>query len=270
MKLLKEAMNTPFLSKEEEIEHIVKVQSNPNEQKSIDILTKSNLRFIYSVARKYQNKGLDLSDLVSEGVCGLIRAIKSFDINRNVKFLSYAVWYIREAINTAISESRMVRIPQNKATLINKFRAELVKNDNNYVKTINMVQFAEHKNYLHEVMSKTEVASLDAPILTEDGTITLADKISSDPSLVANGTLPVECDVKNIVASEFPKILDSREMSIINLTLGIGVSRPLNNEEVGDQIGLTGERVRQIRTKIYTKVMKHEHIRKNLYQLWRQ
>jgi DNA-directed RNA polymerase sigma subunit (sigma70/sigma32) len=133
-----------------------------------------------------------------------------------------------------------------------------------------MIEFAEHRSYLHEVMSKTEVSSLDAPVSTEDGTVTLADKISADPTLIANGLTSVETDVKAIVQAEFPKILDPREMSIINCILGIGYQRPMTNDEVGDQIGLTGERVRQLRTKIYTKVMKNETVRKNLFPLWKQ
>ena len=270
MKLLKEAMKTPFLSKEEELLYIKRVQENPNDTKALDALTKANLRFIYSTARKYQNRGLELEDLVSEGICGLIRATKSFDPEKNVKFLSYAVWWIRESIQTALNESRMVRIPQNKTTLLNKFRNALIKNNNDYAKTIGMIEFAEHKSYLHEVMAKTEVASLDAPVETDDGTVTLADKISGDPSMIANGQTDVETGVKGIVTTEFPKILDQREMEIIKLTLGIDCPRPMTNEEVGDQVGLTGERVRQIRTKIYTKVMKNETIRKNLFPLWRQ
>lgn len=255
-------MKKPLLTATEELSLIKKIKEDNCEASKTKLIS-SHMRFVVGLAKQYQNRGLELSELVSDGSIGLIKAIEKFDPDKGYKFLTYAVWWIKEAIQTALIENRLVSIPVKKQTLIKKFRNALAKNSGDYDKTIAMVEFAEYKHDLHEILSRTETASLDAPV-GED--MTLADLISADPTLIAPCEKSVEQDVRLVVSEMFPKILDERELSIIKLSHGIGCVE-LTNEQVGIKIGITGERVRQIRIKTYGKILKHTEARKALFAI---
>jgi RNA polymerase primary sigma factor len=255
------------ITREEELELIRRIKENDDE-KAKNKLVCAHIKFVVSIAKQYQNRGLEFVDLVSEGSLGLIRAIDRFDKSRGLKFLTYAVWWIKEAIQTALINNRLISIPVKKQTLIKKFRSALAKNGNDFEKTISMIEFAEFKHDIHEIMSKTEVSSLDTPVenSSDNDKVTLADMISADPSRIVPIEKTISYEVRSIVSDMFPKVLNERELGIVKLSYGIDC-REHTNEEIGCKIGITGERVRQIKLKAYGKILKDAETRKALYSI---
>lgn len=267
-KLLFAAMRKAVpLSKEEETSLISAIQETGCENAKNKLII-ANLRFVVSRAKKNLNRGLNLDELISSGSVGLIRAIESFDSTKGFKFLTYAVWWIDEAISKAIEENQIVSVPANKKKLIRKFKEALAKNGGDHDKTIAMVEFAEYKHEIHDLMGKTEVASLDAPINTDDGSVTLGDKMINVNETVDEKDT-VEFKVREVFNDYLSKILDKREFTIIKLSHGIGCAA-LTNEQIGKEVDLSGERVRQIKLKTYGKILKDTTARKTLYQLMKK
>ena len=219
---------------------------------ALNKLVKANLRFVVSVAKQYQNQGLSLPDLINEGNVGLIKAARRFDETRGFKFISYAVWWIRQGILQALAEqSRIVRLPLNQVGSINKIKKTISKLE----QELNRAPFMEEvAASLETPQSKVDAAmrissrsvSIDAPISPDDDT-TMVDFITSDEAAKTDDVLMQEslnAEIRRSLAT-----LTEKERDVINLYYGIGLNHGLTLDEIGDKFDLTRERVRQIKEK---------------------
>lgn len=221
-------------------------------------LIHGNLRFVVSVARKYQGRGLTLLDLINEGNLGLFKAARRFDSNKDVKFISYAVWWIRQSIQKALFEQiGAVRIPPNKLALVNKFKRALVENQGDYEKTIAMAEFVDFEHDIVEVMEKIVDVSLDAPIGDDsssslDSVSTLMDILGDDGSQEKERE---GAELKDTI-TEALSILPDREEEILRMFYGLGDSDSTTLKDIGEDLNLSRERVRQIKNKTLRKLQK--------------
>lgn len=248
-KYLQDISHEGLVSVEEEIELARKIKKG--DVKALEKLTKANLRFVVSVAKQYQNQGLSLSDLINEGNLGLIKAAKKYDETRGFKFISYAVWWIRQSIMQAISEqSRIVRVPINQMGVMHKMRKVVQQFEQEYQRLPSIDEIAEQidlpKEKIVEIMSMiTKKISMDAPISTnDDGNLldVLPNKNSpsADEDLLEEG---LKKEIERLLVS-----LSEREQIILRGYFGIN-QREMSLEEIGEQTGLTRERVRQLKEK---------------------
>ena len=248
-KYLQDISHEGLVSVEEEIELARKIKKG--DVKALEKLTKANLRFVVSVAKQYQNQGLSLPDLINEGNLGLIKAAKKYDETRGFKFISYAVWWIRQSILQAISEqSRIVRVPINQMGVIHKMRKVVQQFEQEYQRLPSIDEIAEQidlpKEKIVEIMSMiTKKISMDAPISTnDDGNLldVLPNKNSpsADEDLLEEG---LKKEIERLLVS-----LSEREQIILRGYFGIN-QREMSLEEIGEQTGLTRERVRQLKEK---------------------
>jgi RNA polymerase primary sigma factor len=228
--------------------------------KALDKLTKSNLRFVVSVAKQYQNQGLSLSDLINEGNVGLMKAAKRFDETKGFKFISYAVWWIRQSILQAIVEySRIVRLPLNKVGSYNKVNEAFL----NFVQEFEREPTNEELAELLEMTPKEinnmlkgngRHLSFDAPISGDEGDSTMLDVISSDDGILPDNNL-MEQSLKEEVQQGL-SILSPREVEVLSSYYGLNNYKSLTLEEIGDLYGLTRERVRQIKERAIRRLRK--------------
>ncbi len=234
----------------EEIELTRRIRKG--ESKALDKLVKANLRFVISVAKEYQGQGLPLQDLISEGNLGLIKAAQRFDETRGFKFISYAVWWIRQSILQALAEqSRVVRLPLNRVGAINKVGRVLEKLEKEFGREPSMSEVAdtmEMTDYEVADVLKTSARhlSLDEPFKEDEGN-NLLDVLESDKYAPPDDSLMQES-----LKEEIDKVLVTlkpREAEIIRLYFGLEGDRPLTLEEIGEHFQLTRERVRQIKEK---------------------
>ncbi|HQT91288.1 MAG TPA: sigma-70 family RNA polymerase sigma factor [Candidatus Kryptobacter bacterium] len=249
-KYLQEIGKVDLLTPEEEIELAIKVREN--DQKSLEKLIKANLRFVVSVAKQYQNQGLSLGDLINEGNLGLIKAAKRFDPTRGFKFISYAVWWIRQAILQALAEqSRIVRLPLNRVGALNKIGKKFSELEQEFEREPSPSEIAEQLDMsLYEVDKTLQISgrhlSVDQPFVQgEDNK--LLDVMADDNQLPPDYTL-----MKESLRTEVERALKSltdREAEVIRLYFGIEREHPLTLEEIGEKFNLTRERVRQIKEK---------------------
>ena len=248
-KYLQDISHEGLVSVEEEIELARKIKKG--DVKALEKLTKANLRFVVSVAKQYQNQGLSLPDLINEGNLGLIKAAKKYDETRGFKFISYAVWWIRQSIMKAISEqSRIVRVPINQMGVMHKMRKVVQQFEQEYQRLPSIDEIAEQidlpKEKIVEIMSMiTKKISMDAPISTnDDGNLldVLPNKNSpsADEDLLEEG---LKKEIERLLVS-----LSEREQIILRGYFGIN-QREMSLEEIGEQTGLTRERVRQLKEK---------------------
>ncbi len=257
-KYLNDISKIDMLTPEQEAEMARRIRDGDKE--ALEILTKSNLRFVVSVAKQYQNQGLSLSDLINEGNVGLMKAAKRFDETRGFKFISYAVWWIRQSILQAIVEySRLVRLPLNKLASYKRVNEAFVS----FVQEFEREPSHEELADLLDIKVKDVRAvignggrhlSVDAPISGEDGASTMLDLISEE-----DGTPP---DVKLMEQSLHQEIehglsiLSPREVEVLSSYYGLNKKSPMNLEEIGDLYGLTRERVRQIKERAIRRLRK--------------
>ncbi|MGB1040799.1 MAG: sigma-70 family RNA polymerase sigma factor, partial [Flavobacteriales bacterium] len=215
-------------------------------------LTKANLRFVISVSKQYQNQGLSLSDLINEGNLGLIKAAKRFDEKRGFKFISYAVWWIRQSILQAIAEhARIVRLPLNKIGTINKINKTFSTLEQEYERVPSVSEVAETLEVSEKEVKKAQHisgrhVSMDAPLGTDSNNdmyeVFANDDVDAPEDDLLEGSLQDEI-------GRILETLSTREADIIKLYFGIGQSYPLTLEEIGDKFDLTRERVRQLKEK---------------------
>ncbi len=250
-----------LLTDEEERKIVLDVK---NEVKgAADKLITANLRFVVSVAKKYRGRGLTYLELINEGNLGLLKAAHRFDSTKEVKFISYAVWWIRQSIQKAVFEqSGTVRIPMNKITLVNKFRRALDKNDGDFEKTINSEDFIKQKLDILEVLDKSYDISLDSPISSggegdDDGTRSLLDTLGEDPTQEDERAL---FELSGVFDKAMEK-LDTREEKILRMYYGVHFSRTFTLEEIGAELNLTRERVRLMRDRALRKLSKNQDTR---------
>ena len=243
-----------MISAEEEVELAQRIKHG--DQKALERLTKANLRFVVSVAKQYQNQGLSLPDLINEGNLGLLKAAERFDETRGFKFISYAVWWIRQSILQAISEqSRIVRLPLNQVGSVNKITREINRFEQENERRPSLEEIAEKidlpEDKIDEAMNiNGHHVSVDAPFVDgEDNS--LLDVMPNENSPMADTTLVEESLRAEI--QEALTMLSDRERNVIEASYGI--NRPeLTMEEIGVKFGLTRERVRQIKEKAIRKL----------------
>ena len=253
-KYLQEIGREQLLTVEEEVELSQRIRKG--DRQALDILVKSNLRFVVSVAKQYQNQGLSLPDLINEGNVGLIKAAEKFDETRGFKFISYAVWWIRQTILQALAEqSRIVRLPLNQVSAVNKISKAITKFEQEFERKPSPEELAELVNEVPEKINDSLRASgrhvsVDAPFVEGEDNSPL-DVMENTDAPAADHTLISESLQMEI--SRALEILNERERDIIEMSFGI--SQPeMTLEEIGDRFGLTIERVRQIREKAIRKL----------------
>lgn len=249
-KYLQEIGREGLITAEEEVRLARLIRTG--DQVALDKLTKANLRFVVSVAKQYQNQGLSLPDLINEGNLGLIKAAKRFDETRGFKFISYAVWWIRQSILQALAEqSRIVRLPLNQVGSLNKISKAYSKLEQEYEREPSAEELSKLLEIPTEKISDTmrvsgKHVSMDAPFVQgEDNS--LMDVLENQDSPRADNLLMNESLQKEIDRSL--STLTEREREVVKLFFGIGMQHGLTLEEIGAQFDLTRERVRQIKEK---------------------
>ncbi|MBR2359815.1 MAG: RNA polymerase sigma factor RpoD/SigA [Bacteroidaceae bacterium] len=254
-KYLLEIGKEELVSVEEEVELAQRIRQG--DQRALEKLTKANLRFVVSVAKQYQNQGLSLQDLINEGNIGLIKAAQKFDETRGFKFISYAVWWIRQSILQALAEqSRIVRLPLNQVGSVNKINKVLSKFEQENERRPSVAELAEELNIEEDKISEVmrvsgRQVSVDAPF--QDGEENcLLDVLTNDDAPHTDSPMDKESlcsELDNILSA----VLKDREKKVIVMSFGIGCHEK-SLEEIGDQLGLTRERVRQIKEKSLRKI----------------
>ncbi|HPE57932.1 MAG TPA: RNA polymerase sigma factor RpoD/SigA [Bacteroidales bacterium] len=249
-KYLQDIGKEELITADEEVQLAQKVKQG--DQKALEKLVKANLRFVVSVAKQYQNQGLSLPDLINEGNLGLIKAAKRFDETRGFKFISYAVWWIRQSILQALAEqSRIIRLPLNQVGSLNKIKKATSKLEQKFERTPSAEEIAEKleiPDYKIDAAKKitTRYISMDAP-LTQDDETKFLDVFVSDDTPNTDDILMKESLAREIQRSL--ATLTKKERDVINLYYGIGMPHGLTLEEIGAKFDLTRERVRQIKEK---------------------
>lgn len=251
---LRDISSMQMISPEEETELASRIQKG--DEDAFLRLVEANLRFVVSVAKQYQNSGLDLSDLINEGNLGLMKAARRFDPTRGFKFISYAVWWIRQQILQAISDQgRMVRLPLNQVGMINrinKAKAQFIQENEREPSDSELAEFLDlTPDKVGEAVShSSKHISFDVPF-GEDGDGTLLDVVPDESSEQADYGLQKESlrsDIQSIMM-----VLSPREREIVSLAFGIGC-REMTLEEIGERFDLTRERVRQVKEKAIRKM----------------
>lgn len=265
---LKDISKIPLLNKEEELELAHKAKNG--DTRAFNKLVTSNLRFVVSVAKQYQNKGLDLPDLINEGNIGLVKAVKKFDPDKGYKLISYAVWWIRQSIMMALYDSsRPIRLPLSQVLNISKI-----------LKTIKEFEQKSERKPTNEELSKilnipadkiaklleynTKTISFDTPFSDEEDAGSLIDVIPNKNSIKTDKTLTEESEDKNI--NTILNLLNYREHDVIMMFFGINCQQ-MSLDDIGRKFGITSERVRQVKEKALSK-LRGEHlalIKKILY-----
>jgi RNA polymerase primary sigma factor len=249
-KYLQDIGREELITAEEEVELARRIKSG--DDKALDKLVKANLRFVVSVAKQYQNQGLSLPDLINEGNLGLIKAAQRFDETRGFKFISYAVWWIRQSILQALAEqSRLVRLPLNQVGSLNKIKKATSRLEQEFERPPSVEEIAKKLDIPEHKLDKamritTRYVSMDAPIAEDEDTKFL-DVFVSDDTPRTDNNLMRESLNKEIQRSL--STLTDKERDVINLYYGIGMNHGLTLDEIGAKFNLTRERVRQIKEK---------------------
>lgn len=263
-KYFQDISKVELLTTEQEIELAIRIKKG--DEQAMEILTKANLRFVVSVAKQYQNQGLSLGDLINEGNVGLIKAAKRFDETRGFKFISYAVWWIRQSILQALAEqSRIVRLPLNRIGAINRIGKAYSNLKQEFEREPSPEELATELEMGIDEISDTmklsgKQVSMDAPFtLGEENNlldIIEDDQQPSPDNQLINESLKV--DIRDVLAS-----LPEREAEVLRLYFGLDVEYAMTLEEIGERFNLTRERVRQIKEKAIRR-LRHASKSKNL------
>lgn len=249
-KYLQEIGKVDLITSEEEIELAQRIKKG--DQRALEKLVKANLRFVVSVAKQYQNQGLSLGDLINEGNLGLIKAAKRFDETRGFKFISYAVWWIRQSILQALAEqSRIVRLPLNRVGALNKIGKAFSNLEQEFEREPSAEELSEELNIpINEIADTLKISgrhvSVDAPFAPGEEN-RLLDVISNDAQPAPDHGL-----MKESLKQEIERALSTlteREAEVIRLYFGLNSEHSLTLEEIGEKFNLTRERVRQIKEK---------------------
>jgi RNA polymerase primary sigma factor len=255
-KYLQEIGKVELITPEEEVKLAIRIKQG--DQLALEKLTKANLRFVVSVAKQYQNQGLTLPDLINEGNLGLIKAAQRFDETRGFKFISYAVWWIRQSILQALAEqSRIVRLPLNKVGLTNRISKAYSQLEQEFEREPSADEIAELLNLdIDEVTSTLSInarhVSMDTPLSEgEDGT--LIDLMENPNAVRTERNIEHDESLKMEIERSL-KALTERQKEVICYFFGIGIDHPMSLEDIGDHFSLTRERVRQIKDKAITKL----------------
>jgi RNA polymerase primary sigma factor len=255
-KYLLEIGRVSLITPEEEVALAARIKKG--DKKALERLVKGNLRFVVSVAKQYQGQGLSLSDLINEGNIGLMKSAERFDDTRGFKFISFAVWWIRQSILQAIAtNSRMIRLPLNKVILNNKIQKAHVILEQEYGRQPSEEEVAEMLNMdLEEVTNSLSISnrhvSLDVPFSDDDDS-SLLDTLVNHNAEKTEGNM-YHADSLKTEISRSMSMLTERQQETVRYFFGIGIDRPLSLEDIGRKFNLTPERVRQIKDKALTKL----------------
>lgn len=266
-KYLQEIGKVELLTPDEEIDLAVRIKKG--DQTALEKLTKANLRFVVSVAKQYQNQGLSLGDLINEGNLGLMKAAKKFDETKGFKFISYAVWWIRQSILQAIGEhSRIVRLPLNRVGTLSKIAKAHNSLEQEYERAPNVDELAKELNIdVNEVLYAMEISgrhiSMDAPFSQGEESNNLLDVIPDFQQPEPDSKL-MQQSLKEEIESTLAT-LSEREATVIKHYFGIDTENSLTLEELGDKLNLTRERVRQIKEKALRR-LRHSSRSKSLIE----
>jgi RNA polymerase primary sigma factor len=254
-KYLQEIGRVDLISPEEEVVLARKIKSG--DDNALRKLVKANLRFVVSVAKQYQNQGMSLPDLINEGNLGLMKAAQRFDETRGFKFISYAVWWIRQAILQALAEqARIVRLPVNKIGSINRINRAFSRLEQEYEREPSSQEIADMLEMFPEDVKEAlktngRTVSMDAPISSEEDN-TMYDVLQSNDTPSPDRNL-----INESLAYEIERALStlsSRESKVLKLYFGLGMKHPFTLEEIGEELNLTRERVRQIKEKAIKRI----------------
>ena len=258
-KYLTDIAREKLLTTDEEVELAQRIHKG--DRKALDMLVRANLRFVVSVAKQYQSQGMTLSDLIDEGNLGLIRAAEKFDETRGFKFISYAVWWIRQSITQAISDqSRIVRVPQNQVGFLSKLksaRAAFIQQHERWPSDEELAEIldVDVEKVEDAFKSDSKKVSVDAPMPNDESTSQI--DFLTDPS--APGT-DDEMEKESLAADlnmELKTVLNEREQTVLKMLFGFGQS-PMTFDEVATKLGLTRERVRQIKERALRRLREDE------------
>jgi RNA polymerase primary sigma factor len=250
-KYLQDIGKEELITAEEEVELARRIKQG--DQRALEKLTRANLRFVVSVAKQYQNQGLTLPDLINEGNLGLIKAAQKFDETRGFKFISYAVWWIRQSILQALAEqARIVRLPLNQVGSLNKINKAFSRLEQEFERPPSAEELAEALEVPEDKIKESlnvsgRHVSMDAPLSSSEDGGTLMDVMANTDSPKADHALMAESLQREIERSL--STLTDKEREIIRLFFGIGMNHGLTLEEIGAKFNLTRERVRQIKEK---------------------
>ena len=257
---LTEIAREPMLNPEEEAELAAKIHKGGKEgEQARDRLVSANLRFVVSVAKQYQNQGIFLTDLINEGNMGLVKAAEKFDETRGFKFISYAVWWIRQSIIEALAvKSRIVRVPLNQVGIagkVNRASDQFIQQNGRIPSTHELAQLtgSEEKTRESARDANSHTTSIDAPLGNDEGDNSMAEMLTSDDSS-SNSDSQLDRESMNQFINDLLKeVLNEREQSIIRESFGIGVMEK-SLEEIADEMGMTRERIRQVKEKAIRKI----------------
>ena len=250
-KYLQEIGKVELITPEEEVQLAIRIKQG--DLKALDRLTKANLRFVVSVAKQYQSQGLSLPDLINEGNLGLIKAAQRFDETRGFKFISYAVWWIRQSILQALAEqSRIVRLPLNKVGLTNRINKAYQQLEQEYEREPSVEELAEVLELDTEEVAATlsmssRHVSMDSPIADGEDSTLIDIMFNPNAELADENIINKESLEKEIERSL--NALTDRQQEVIRYFFGIGIDHPMSLEDIGERFCLTRERVRQIKDK---------------------
>ena len=258
-KYLQEISKEELISAQEEVELAQRIKRG--DQDALEKLTRANLRFVVSVSKQYQNQGLSLPDLINEGNLGLIKAAQRFDETRGFKFISYAVWWIRQSILQALAEqSRIVRLPLNQVGSLSKINKCFSKLEQEFERPPSAEELAQALDLPTEKVAQSlkvsgRHVSMDAPFSDDGDSNSLLDVLINDDSPKADRGLLSE-SLHNEVERSL-STLSERERDVVRLFFGIGMNHGLTLDEIGEKFDLTRERVRQIKEKAIRKLKQH-------------
>jgi RNA polymerase primary sigma factor len=254
-KYLQEIAKEPMITADEEVELAQRIKKG--DQKALNQLVKANLRFVVSVAKQYQNQGLSLIDLINEGNLGLVKSAKRFDETRGFKFISYAVWWIRQSILQALAEqARTIRLPLNKIGNISKIKKAVVRLEQQFERMPDAAEIAKEtdmtlSNVKQTMRVNSRSLSMDAPL--KDGeTYNLYDVIGSQNSKIPDAEL-----MQDSLTTEITRVLDTlpqKEAKVIEMYYGINQRHPMSLSEIGEYFQVSRERVRQVKEKAIRKL----------------
>jgi RNA polymerase primary sigma factor len=251
-----EISKVELLTPEEEVELARRIKQG--DEQALEKLTKANLRFVVSVAKQYQNRSLSLNDLINEGNLGLVKAAQKFDETRGFKFISYAVWWIRQSIMQALAEqSRIVRLPLNRTGALSKINKTFAELEQHFEREPTPEELAEIlemdvKEITDTLNLSSKQLSLDSPF-NEDEDNSLLDVLenknieTTDKDMAYTSSLKIETE-------RALSTLTEREQQVLKMTFGIGGEHPMSLEQIGEKLNLTRERVRQIKEKAIKKL----------------
>jgi len=250
------------LTESREKEVIARIKDG--EKAALNVLLTCNLRFVVSIARKYQNKGLSLLELINEGNLGLYKAAKKFNGDKGVRFISYAVWWIRQSIQKALfDQANNIKVPPNKIALYNRFKVAMAKLGD-FEKAMDLPEFAEAREEIVSVIGKLSAISLSSPVQKDDGEGDSVNSLVDTIGVKPNQEEESERHELRTVIDNLLSLMTDKEETVLRMYYGIGCLKEYTLDEIGQELKLTKERVRQIKNRALRKLLRNKKYKDNL------